>query len=54
MGKFGLIGKDWVQLFGADHQMFGNYTYELLETGENELEDRIGIMTMTDSILRAI
>ena len=42
MGKFGLIGKGLEYSYSVPiHQMFGNYTYELLETGENELEDRI-------------
>lgn len=42
MGKFGLIGKGLEYSYSVPiHQMFGNYTYELLETEESELEARV-------------
>ncbi|MCH3953729.1 MAG: hypothetical protein LKE44_00595 [Eubacterium sp.] len=42
MGKFGLIGKGLEYSYSVPiHQMFGNYTYELLETSEEELESRL-------------
>lgn len=43
MSKFGLIGKDLSYSYSVPiHQLFGNYTYELIETEESELKSLLG------------